>query len=53
MPLCYVLIIVNLITEIHLTLGIITEAQNELRIQIRSKNINSYAKISLVYCQFT
>jgi len=39
MPLCYVLITVNLITEIHLTLGIITEAQNELRIQIRSKNI--------------
>lgn len=53
MPLCYVLITGNLITEIHLILEIITEAQNELRIQIRSKNINSYTKISLVYCHFT
>ena len=53
MPLCRVLITVNLITEIHLTLGIITEAQNELRIQIRYKNTNSYRKISLVYCRFT
>jgi hypothetical protein len=44
---------VNLITEIHLTLGIITEAENELRIQIQSKNINSYRKISLVYRNFT
>lgn len=41
---------VNVITEIYLTLGIITKAQNELRIQIQSKNINSYRKISLVYC---
>lgn len=52
MPLCYVLITVNLIAEIHLILGIITETL-KLRIQIRSKNIYSYRKISLVYYHFT